>query len=66
MTQSELEIAVATATGEDIQEINQRGFNLVDPFVIDFDPEPNDSPPQVVDWDAPAGTGATRSFYEVA
>ena len=64
MTQLELELAVAALTGEDVNEINQRGFNLVDPLLIDFDPEPNNLSPQIVDWDAPY-TGATMSAYEV-
>lgn len=65
MTQRELELAVAAATGEDIIEINQRGFNLVEPLLIDFDPEPNELPPQIVDWDAPF-YGASVSPFEVA
>ena len=65
MTQRELELAVAAATGEDITEINQRGFNLVDPLLIDFDPEPNNLSPQIVDWDA-LYPGLTMSANEVA
>jgi hypothetical protein len=65
MTQRELELAVADATGEDISEINQRGFNLVDPLLIDFDPEPNNLSPQVIDWDAPYA-GVTMSAHEAA
>jgi hypothetical protein len=51
MTQRQLNRFVAAATGEDIREIRRRGFSIVDPNNIDFDPEPNDLPPQVVDWD---------------
>ena len=51
MTQNELNQLVADATGEDIDEIQHRGFSLADPFDIDFDPEPHDLPPQIVDWD---------------
>lgn len=65
MTQRELEHAVARATGEDVNEIQQRGFNLVDPIVTDFDPEPNDLPPSTVDWDSPF-QGGTISPYKVA
>ncbi len=51
MTQSELEQAVATATGESVAEIRHLGFSLADPDDVDFDPEPVDRAPQVVDWD---------------
>ena len=52
MTQHELDSAVANATGENASEIHRRGFSLADPLEVNFDPEPNDLPPQVVDWDA--------------
>ncbi|HCS50409.1 MAG TPA: hypothetical protein DIW81_02260 [Planctomycetaceae bacterium] len=51
MTQQDLDTAVAVATGEDLHEIRRRGFNLTDPFAVDFDPEPNELPPNVIDWD---------------
>ena len=51
MTQNELNLLVAEATGEDIDEIQHRGFSLADPLDVDFDPEPYDLPPQIVDWD---------------
>tara|TARA_B110000495_G_scaffold158062_1_gene141867 strand:+ start:351 stop:566 length:216 start_codon:yes stop_codon:yes gene_type:complete len=51
MTQLQLEQLVAEATGEDIQAIHQRGFSVADPFEVDFDPEPDNLPPQMVDWD---------------
>ncbi len=51
MTQRQLNRFVAAATGEDVREIRRRGFSIVEPNNIDFDPEPNDLPPQVVDWD---------------
>lgn len=57
MTQCELERAVASATGEDLNEIHSRGFNLVEPFLIDFDPEPNALAPTIVDWDSPIPGG---------
>ena len=44
MTTQEINAAVAKATGEDISFINSLGFNEVDPFLIDFDPEPNNLP----------------------
>jgi len=51
MTQKELNQLVANATGEDIEEVQHRGFSLADPAEIDFDPEPFDLPPQIIDWD---------------
>ena len=65
MTQSELNRAVSQATGEDVNEIQQRGFSLVGTFPDDaFDFGGTDLPdPQVIDWDAPF-VGATQSFYE--
>jgi len=51
MRQVSLERAVARATGESRREIRRRGFGSVDPRNVDFDPEPNDLSPQIVDWD---------------
>jgi hypothetical protein len=51
MTQYDLETSVATATGEDLCEIRRRGFSIADPWEVDFDPEPDDLPPSLVDWD---------------
>ncbi len=51
MTQRQLNRSVASKTGEDLREIRRRGFSIFDPGNIDFDPEPNDLPPQVIDWD---------------
>ena len=51
MTQNQLNQCVAKATGEDLVDIQQRGFSLADPLEVNFDPEPCDLPPQVVDWD---------------
>ena len=52
MSQQELDAAVAQATGESMRTIRRRGFSIVDPELIDFDPEPNVLPMQIVDWDA--------------
>ena len=65
MTQAELHDAISHATGEDVSNIEQRGFSLVgespsDAFEIDDTAIPD---PQVVDWDAPF-IGATQSFFE--
>jgi len=51
MTQMQLEQLVADATGEDVRAIRQRGFSVADPFEVDFDPEPDNLPPQMIDWD---------------
>ena len=46
-----LERAVARATGETLGEIRRRGFGPADLYDVAFDPEPDDLPPQIVDWD---------------
>ena len=51
MTQMQLEQLVAEATGEDVRAIRQRGFSVADPFEVDFDPEPDNLGPQLIDWD---------------
>ena len=51
MTQCELEVSVAAATGESLSEIEHLGFSQADPDDVNFDPEPNIMPPQMVDWD---------------
>ncbi len=50
MTQLQLDRAVAKATGESLREIRHRGFSIVDPTDVAFDPEPDDLP-QFIDWD---------------
>lgn len=51
MTQMQLDQLVAEATGDDVRSIRQRGFSVADPFEVDFDPEPDDLQPQMIDWD---------------
>lgn len=51
MTQDTLDRAVAHATGEDLNEIRRRGFNLANPVEVEFDPEPEDLLPEMIDWD---------------
>lgn len=51
MTQSDIDIAVGQATGDSLKTIRQRGFSLADPLEVNFDPEPDNRPPQTVDWD---------------
>lgn len=52
MRAARIERAVARATGETIREVRRRGFGLVDLDEVEFDPEPNEVPPQLIDWDA--------------
>ena len=51
MTQRELNDAVCFSTGDDLREIRRHGFSLADPAEVHFDPEPDQLPPSVVDWD---------------
>ena len=48
MTQSQLNRAVASATGETISEIRRLGFGLADPDSVAFDPAPEEG--RYVDW----------------
>ena len=52
MTQSELNRAVAAATGETVFTISELGFSIADPDSVAFDPEPSEIEDQIVDWDA--------------
>ena len=51
MTQMQLDQLVAAATGEDVRAISQRGFTIADLSEVNFDPEPDQRMPQVLDWD---------------
>ncbi len=53
MTQTELNAAVAKATGESLATIAAMGFSLAAEVHDDLDEAPI-SEPQVVDWDVPA------------
>jgi hypothetical protein len=50
MTQQDIIEAVATATGESVALIDDRGFGIADPLDVQFDPEPRH--PLVLDWDS--------------
>ena len=52
MTQNDINRAVATATGETVDEIQRRGFSVVDDVDVSFDPEPSDDSSPYLDWDA--------------
>ncbi len=51
MTTTQLDRAVARATGETVCEVRRRGFSLADAAEVDFDPEPDDDSPLIVNWD---------------
>ncbi len=51
MTQTEIDAAVSQATGEDHRQVRQRGFSIADPDEVNFDPEPDQLPPNIIDWD---------------
>jgi len=50
MTQSEVDVLVARATGESIDRVQRLGFSLADRVENFFDPEPCIRP-KIVDWD---------------
>ena len=50
MKQSELDRAIAHATGESVSTISQLGFLLADPQEA-FSGDPLDDGPDVIDWD---------------
>lgn len=51
MTQQEIDNAVADATGETLCDVRRIGFSIADPVDVNFDPEPDFLPPQIIDWD---------------
>ena len=55
MTHTELNRAVAEATGETVSTIVEMGFSLADPVDVDHDPEPavfdNELEAKFIDWD---------------
>ena len=51
MIQSQLDRAVAHATGESLNTIIRRGFSIVSLGEADFDEDAPDLHPSVVDWD---------------
>jgi len=65
MTQAQLDREVAAALGEDLAEIRRRGFSVADPFDTDFDPEPNNLPPQMIDWDELETSRFVPTFLQI-
>ena len=51
MTQTEIDRAVALATGEPVCTVSGLGFSIADPDFVDYDPEPTDIEDLIVDWD---------------
>jgi hypothetical protein len=51
MNQSQLNRALARATGESLDTIHRMGFSIADPESVRYDPEPSRRRPLVVDWD---------------
>lgn len=59
MSQSELNEAVAAATGESVKTIRRRGFSIVTPLKV-FEPDDEqDAASSYVDWDH---VDSTRRF----
>ena len=52
MAQSELDRAVARATGENLRIISLLGFGPADPVLVAHDPEPCEIGDKTIDWDA--------------
>ena len=65
MTQSEIDNAVARTLREDISEVQEFGFSLLEPDVEFCDPECDCQEPQVLDWDAAPFESGTQSFHHV-
>jgi len=42
---------VADATGETVTTIRNLGFDIADPDVVSYDPEPYDLGTKTIDWD---------------
>jgi hypothetical protein len=51
MTANQINRAVSQATGDSVREIRRHGFQLAISIDSDYDPESDDIPPQVIDWD---------------
>ncbi len=51
MPQRDLDRAVSVATGESPTVIRRRGFGIADPLDVNTDPEPDDVPPQYLEWE---------------
>lgn len=52
MTQTQLDAAIARATGDDLTTIQRQGFNLLQPDSDSRHQIDDDRDPLVIDWDA--------------
>lgn len=64
MTQTELNRAVALATGESVCTVSERGFSIADPDRVHYDPEPSNIEDRWIDWDD-LEAGRRRSVLSV-
>jgi len=64
MQTSELNRAVAHATGESLSTIRRLGFGLAEPF-HDHDPEPYDTGPHAIDWDELESERFQQSYWGI-
>ena len=51
MTQSQINRAVALATGESIRTVSRLGFSLAEPDAVEAASEPIDIEDLIIDWD---------------
>lgn len=52
MSQAELERQVSRRTGESLREVRRRGFSILTPELVVFDPDAGEPcEPQFLDWD---------------
>ncbi len=64
MQQTEINRAVARATGETVATIKRLGFLLAEPSAIVADPDAPELRPHVIDWDALDLDGPTDANAE--
>jgi hypothetical protein len=62
MYQSDLNRAIARATGESVSTINQLGFQLADPMAI-LDDDTDDRLPSIIDWDIVQAIQASKRHW---
>ena len=66
MTQSEINCAVSRVLGEDIRDIDRRGFTLVGASNPFDEHDYEELRPQVLDWDAGPYADSARFLDEIA
>jgi hypothetical protein len=60
MIQTEIDRAVARATGENVGTIARRGFSIADPAQADYDPEPGEADVEAMIVDSCGGQDRRR------